>query len=69
MNETPSKQAKLSIQQNQKLLTTSKYEMNMLVASYIVYEMLFLSIVESPSFQKILGKVPIAGDDEPPSNA
>ena len=40
MNKPPSKQPKLSFQQNQKVLTTSKSEMKMLVASYIVEEML-----------------------------
>ena len=42
MNEMPSEQPKLSFQLNQKVLTTLKSEMNMLVALYIAEEMLFL---------------------------
>ncbi len=52
MNEQPCKQLKLSFQQKV-LVPTSKSEMNKLVASYIVEEMLPLSTVESLSFRKI----------------
>uniref|UniRef100_A0A8C2E8A6 BED-type domain-containing protein n=1 Tax=Cyprinus carpio TaxID=7962 RepID=A0A8C2E8A6_CYPCA len=63
MNEQPHKQQKLSFEH--KVLPTSKSEINKLVASYVVEEMLPLSTVESLSFRKILCKIPIAGTDQP----
>ena len=54
------KQAKLSFQDG-----TSKAEVNRLVASYIVEEMLPLSTVESPSFRNILSKIKIIGKGQP----
>ncbi|CAM4537339.1 unnamed protein product [Leuciscus chuanchicus] len=63
MNEQPHKQQKLSFEH--KVLPTSKSEINKLVASYVVEEMLPLSTVESLSFRKIICKIPIAGTDQP----
>ncbi|KAL1252091.1 hypothetical protein QQF64_019887 [Cirrhinus molitorella] len=63
MNEQPPKQQKLSIEH--KVLPTSKSEINKLVASYVVEEMLPLSTVESLSFRNIISKIPIAGTDQP----
>uniref|UniRef100_A0A8C1MFN9 BED-type domain-containing protein n=1 Tax=Cyprinus carpio TaxID=7962 RepID=A0A8C1MFN9_CYPCA len=62
MNEQSHKQQKLSFEH--KVLPTSKSEINKLVASYVVEEMLPLSTVESLSFRKILCKIPIAGTDQ-----
>ncbi|XP_073694418.1 uncharacterized protein [Garra rufa] len=63
MNEQPHKQQKLSFEH--KVLPTSKSEINKLVASYVVEEMLPLSTVESLSFRKIICKIQIAGTDQP----
>ena len=59
----PSKQPRLAFQQG-----TSKSEVNRLVASYIVEEMLPFSTVESPSFRNILSKIAILGNGQPPSD-
>ena len=65
--EQPRKQLKLSFDQKV-LVPASKSEINKLVASYVVEEMLPLSTVESQSFRKILGKIPIAERDQPYSD-
>ncbi|KAI4806259.1 hypothetical protein KUCAC02_017092 [Chaenocephalus aceratus] len=43
----------------------SKQELDKLVASFIVEEMLPINTVESPTFRKILSKIPITGDRRP----
>ena len=61
---TPTKQPKLDFQQ----VTLTKAEMNRLVASYIIEEMLPVSTVESSSFRNILSKIPITGNGWSPSS-
>ncbi len=57
---TPHKQQKLHFHQ------VSKKELDKLVASFIVEEMLPINTVESPTFRKILNKIPVTGGDKRP---
>lgn len=56
---SPNKQLKLHFHQ------VTKQEVDKLVASFIVEEMLPINTVESPTFRMILSKIPIAGDRQP----
>ncbi|XDV33562.1 hypothetical protein PO909_003940 [Leuciscus waleckii] len=58
---TPNKQLKLHFQHQE----VTKQELDKLVASFIVDEMLPINTVESPTFRKILSKIPITGDRPP----
>ncbi|KAL7372273.1 hypothetical protein ABVT39_013095 [Epinephelus coioides] len=56
----PHKQQKLHFHQ------VSKQELDKLVASFIVEEMLPINTVESPTFRQILSKILVTGDKRPP---
>uniref|UniRef100_A0A8C6UZ75 Transposase n=1 Tax=Neogobius melanostomus TaxID=47308 RepID=A0A8C6UZ75_9GOBI len=61
-NDGPSpKQQKLQFHHHQ----VSKQELDKLVASFVVEEMLPINTVESPTFRKILSKIPITGGRRP----
>ncbi|KAK0144052.1 putative AC9 transposase [Merluccius polli] len=59
---SPNKQQKLQFHQ------VSKKELDKHVASFIVEEMLPINTVESPTFRKILSKIPLTGDRRPCSD-
>uniref|UniRef100_A0A672FLL1 BED-type domain-containing protein n=1 Tax=Salarias fasciatus TaxID=181472 RepID=A0A672FLL1_SALFA len=60
------KQPRLNFQQPQ---VTTKAELNRLVASFIVEDMLPISTVESPSFRNILRRIPGSGSERLPSDS
>uniref|UniRef100_A0A8C6U382 HAT C-terminal dimerisation domain-containing protein n=1 Tax=Neogobius melanostomus TaxID=47308 RepID=A0A8C6U382_9GOBI len=63
MAPTP-KQRRLDFQEPK--VTTTKAELNRLVASFVVEDMLPISTVESPSFRNVLARIPVSG--RPPSD-
>lgn len=59
MKTCPNKQLRLNFHQ------VTKQEVDKLIASFIVEEMLPINTVDSPTFRKILSKIPIVGDRQP----